>query len=228
MEQSHGWDAYLDYDRQSPPLPTPPLLKDVVAITTVTTASADAVLDQDRPASSPQQLYQQLLSSSVPPTGSPPLPVRSSWSDEESTKSLLIAPLLPPPVAFLALDHKDDICSEASEDLDTKDVPLPLLPGQQQDMIEQQKQQEPTITTTIKRVSTTDVVVDKSFLNGLFAGTLTRWTKPTSTLAPVPPITITTFAMASTTSPMLRHMNQGRGRLAQSGDLVDMDPFWDV
>ncbi|KAG0282168.1 hypothetical protein BGZ96_000779 [Linnemannia gamsii] len=227
MDQSHGWDVYLDYDRQSPPLPTPPLLKDVVAITTVTTASADAVLDQDRPTSSPQQLYQQLLNSSAPPTSSPPLPVQPSWSDEESTKSLLIAPLLPPPVAFLALDQKDDICSEVSEDLDTKDLPLPLplLPGEQQDAIEQQKQQEPIIITTIKRASTTDTVVDKSFLSGLFAGTLTWWTKPTPALAPVPPITITTSAMASTTSPMLRHMHQGRG---QSGDLVDMDPFWDV
>jgi hypothetical protein len=224
MDQAQGWDAHLDYDRLSPPLPTPPLLKDAVATTTVTTAFADAILDQDKLASSPQQLYQQLVNTPAPHSGSPLLPERSSSSDEGSTKSLMIAPVLPPPVAILVLDQKDDICAQVIEDLDSSDPPRALLPGQQhQDGIEQQKQLEPVI----KRVSTTDVVVDKSFLNGLFAGTLTWWTKPTPTPAPVPPITITTSAMAFTTSPILRRMNQGRGRPAQSGDLVDMDPFWD-
>ncbi|KAF9156974.1 hypothetical protein BG015_009347 [Linnemannia schmuckeri] len=206
------YDAYHDYQA---PLPSPPLLKVVVPTTTVTTAVADAVLDHDKPAaSSPQQLYQQLLSSS--PTSLPPVA-----SSAESTKSLSIASVLPPPVAFPVVDQKGDICAEATEDLDSKDLPpVLLLPGQQEDLVEQRPR-----AITIKRASTD--VVDKKFLNGLFAGTLAKWTNPTSITAPVPPITITTSAMASTTSPVLRRMNVGRGRAVQSGDLADMDPFWD-
>ncbi|KAF8926213.1 hypothetical protein BGZ47_002852 [Haplosporangium gracile] len=205
-------DAYHDYQA---PLPSPPLLKVVAATTIVTAAVADAILDHDKlAASSPQQLYQQLLSSS--PTSLPPV-----TSSVESTKSLSIASVLPPPVAFLVVDQKDDICAEVTEDLDSKDLPsVLLLPGQEEDLIEQY----PRIIT-IKRTSTD--VVDKKFLNGLFAGTLSRWTNPTPTTAPVPPIIITASAIASTTSPVLRRMNVGRGRAAQSGDLVDMDPFWD-
>ncbi|KAF9275074.1 hypothetical protein BGZ88_002574 [Linnemannia elongata] len=209
-----GCDIYHDYQA---PLPSPPLLKGVVATTTVTTAVVDAVrLDQHKSSttSSPQQLYQQLLSSSPPAS-----------SSRESTKSLLIASTSPPPpVAFHVLDQNDTIRSaEITDDLDSKDLPpVLLLPGQQQEgLIEQYPR-----AMTVKRASTTEVV-DKGFLNGLFAGTLSRWTQPTPTTAPVPPIIITTSAMASTTSPLLRHMNRGRGRAAQSGDLVDMDPFWD-
>ena len=209
-----GCDIYHEYQA---PLPSPPLLKGVVATTTVTIAVADAVrLDQDKSSapSSPQQLYQQLSSSSSPVA-----------SSAESTKSLLIASTLPPPpVAFLVLDQKNPIrAAEVVEDPDSKDPPsVLLLPSQQQeDLIEQYPR-----AMTVKRASTTEVV-DKGFLNGLFAGTLSWWTKPTSTTAPVPPIVITTSAMASTTSPMLRHVNRNRGRAAQSGDLVDMDPFWD-
>ncbi|KAF9550529.1 hypothetical protein EC957_000203 [Mortierella hygrophila] len=208
-----GCDVYHDYQA---PLPSPPLLKDVVATTTVTTAVADAVrMDQDKSsaASSPQQLYQQLLSSSPP--------VASSAG---STKSLLIASTLPlPPVAILVLDRKEPIrAAEVTEDLDSKDLPpVLLLSGQQEDLIEQYPR-----AMTVKRASTTEVL-DKGFLNGLFAGTVSRWTRPTPTTAPVPPIMITTSAMASTTSPLLRHVNRGRGLAAQSGDLADMDPFWD-
>lgn len=209
-----GCDIYHDYQA---PLPSPPLLKGVVATTTVTTAVVDAVrLDQHKSSttSSPQQLYQQLLSSSPPAS-----------SSRESTKSLLIASTSPPrPVAFHVLDQNDTIRSaEVTDDLESKDLPpVLLLPGQQQEgLIEHYPR-----AMTVKRASTTEVV-DKGFLNGLFAGTLSRWTQPTPTTAPVPPIIITTSAMASTTSPLLRHMNRGRGRAAQSGDLVDMDPFWD-
>lgn len=209
-----GCDIYHNYQA---PLPSPPLLKGVVATTTVTTAVVDAVrMDQHKSSttSSPQQLYQQLLSSSPP-----------AASSRESTKSLLIASTSPPPpVAFHVLDQNDTIRSaEVTNDLDSKDLPpVLLLPGQQQEgLIEQYPR-----AMTVKRASTTEVV-DKGFLNGLFAGTLSRWTQPTPTTAPVPPIIITTSAMASTTSPLLRHMNRGRGRAAQSGDLVDMDPFWD-
>lgn len=209
-----GCDVYHDYQA---PLPSPPLLKGVVATTTVATAIADVVrLDQDKSsvASSPQQLYRQLLSSSPPVA-----------SSADSTKSLLIASALPPPpVAFLVLDQKDPIlASEVPEHLDSKDLPpVLLLAGQQQeDLVEQYPR-----AMTVKRASTTEVA-DKGFLNGLFAGTLSWWAKPTPTTAPVPPIIITTSAMASTTSPMLRHVNRGCGRAAQSGDLVDMDPFWD-
>ncbi|KAG0071086.1 hypothetical protein BGZ90_012390, partial [Linnemannia elongata] len=209
-----GCDIYHDYQA---PLPSPPLLKGVVATTTVTTAVVDAVrLDQHKSSttSSPQQLYQQLLSSSPP-----------AASSRESTKSLLIASTSPPPpVAYHVHDQNDTIRSaEVTDDPDSKDLPpVLLLPGQQQEgLIEQYPR-----AMTVKRASTTEVV-DKGFLNGLFAGTLSRWTQPTPTTAPVPPIIITTSAMASTTSPLLRHMNRGRGRAAQSGDLVDMDPFWD-
>lgn len=208
-----GCDVYRDYQL---PLPSPPLLKGVVATTTVTTAIADAIrLDQDKSsaASSPQQLYQQLLSSSPPVA-----------SSVESTRSLLIASALPPPpVAFLVLDQKDPIrAAEVTEDLDPKDLPPVLLPSQQQEDLNEQYHR----AMTVKGASTTEVA-DKGFLNGLFAGTLSWWAKPTPTTAPVPPIIITTSAMASTTSPILRHMHRGRGRAAQSGDLVDMDPFWD-
>ncbi|KAF9144318.1 hypothetical protein BGX30_013152 [Mortierella sp. GBA39] len=207
-----GCDVYHDYQA---PLPSPPLLKGVVATTTVTAAVADAVrLDQDKSsaASSPQLFYQQLLSSSPP--------VASSAG---SAKSLLISSTPPlPPVAILVLDRKDPIrAAEVTEDLDSKDLPPVLLPGQQEDLIEQYPR-----AMTVKLASTTEVL-DKGFLNGLFAGTVSRWTRPTPTTAPVPPIIITTSAMASTTSPLLRHVNRGRGLGAQSGDLVDIDPFWD-
>ncbi|KAG0213631.1 hypothetical protein BGX33_002784 [Mortierella sp. NVP41] len=195
-------------------LKSPAFLKRAITTTILTTATAVAVWDLDLN-QAPQRRFQRLLSpppvpesvfsDHLPPTSPPPTCSSASSTMSSITINVAAAIPLPPSPVDECFAFKDvfEVTKEIPVKIDDK-LQSPSGPQPPQE-------QEPTLRSRNKKTNT---ILDAGFLNGLLAGTIGWWTKP----SPVPASNATTLR--------LRHVNRRR-RGPLSGDILDMEPFWD-